>query len=172
MHRPGQPPTYAFPDGRRATICRRRPEPAAPGYVRVPWDAVTAWYEEEEEVFGGHPRNPYHRIDCVRARRRLRVEVALDAARRHDRRDRPVRDVPGASALRAARGRSHGSARRRVRRSPTARTRARRRTGRPSSMARLCRTWRGRTTIRYPSPPRSPACSASTPNARRWFRTF
>jgi uncharacterized protein (DUF427 family) len=51
-------------------------EPAALGYVCVPWAAATAWYEEEEQVSGGHPRNPYHRVDCVRACRRLRVEVA------------------------------------------------------------------------------------------------
>lgn len=74
VHRPGQPPAYAFP----ASDVQRGPpvsaEPAAPGYVRVPWNALTAWYEEEEQVFG-NPRNPYHRIDCVRARRRLRVEV-------------------------------------------------------------------------------------------------
>ena len=24
----------------------------------------------------GHPRNPYHRVDCLRSRRRLRVEAA------------------------------------------------------------------------------------------------
>ena len=74
VHRPGQPPTYAFP----AYDVQRGPpvsvDPAVPGYVLVPWNAVTAWYEEEEQVIG-HPRNPYHRIDCVRARRRLRVEV-------------------------------------------------------------------------------------------------
>lgn len=74
VHRTGQPPTYAFPE----QDVRELPasaEPAALGYVQVPWSAATAWYEEEEEVFGGHPRNPYHRIDCVRARRRLRVEA-------------------------------------------------------------------------------------------------
>ena len=43
--------------------------------MRVPWDAVEAWYEEDEQVFF-HPRNPYHRVDCVRTSRRLRVEVA------------------------------------------------------------------------------------------------
>lgn len=75
VHRPGQPPSWAFPE----SDVRELPssaEPAARGYVRVPWDAVSVWYEEEEEVFGGHPRNPYHRIDCVRARRQLRVELA------------------------------------------------------------------------------------------------
>jgi len=74
VHRPGQPPSYAFPAADVQDGLPSCPEPGVPGYVRVPWEAVTAWYEEDEEVFG-HPRNPYHRIDCVRARRRLRVEV-------------------------------------------------------------------------------------------------
>lgn len=74
VHRAGHPPAYAFPAGDVRNL-PATPEPAARGYVRVPWDSVTAWFEEEEEVFGGHPRNPYHRIDCVRAQRRLRVEV-------------------------------------------------------------------------------------------------
>lgn len=77
VHRPGSPPTYAFPAGDvdAAAGVTVGPEPEAPGYVRVPWDAVEAWYEEEERV-SGHPRNPYHRVDCVRTSRRLRVEVA------------------------------------------------------------------------------------------------
>lgn len=76
VHRPGEPPTYAFPttdvdvDGAPA-----EPEPEASGYVRVPWAAVETWYEEDEEV-SGHPRNPYHRVDCVRTSRRLHVQVA------------------------------------------------------------------------------------------------
>ena len=76
VHRAGQPPTYAFPAADvRAGLAGAEPEPDAPGYVQVPWDAVDTWYEEDEQVFG-HPRNPYHRVDCVRTRRRLRVEVA------------------------------------------------------------------------------------------------
>ena len=75
VHRPGQPPEYAFPEADVARELPRSPEPGAPGYVHVPWDAVCAWYEEEERVLG-HPKNPYHRIDCLRARRRLRVELA------------------------------------------------------------------------------------------------
>lgn len=75
VHRAGTPPTYAFP-AQDVRDVPASPEPAARGYVRVPWTVATAWYEEEEQVFGGHPRNPYHRIDCVRARRQLRVEVA------------------------------------------------------------------------------------------------
>jgi uncharacterized protein (DUF427 family) len=43
--------------------------------VRVAWDALDAWFEEDEQVFG-HARNPYHRVDCVRTHRRLHVEVA------------------------------------------------------------------------------------------------
>lgn len=73
VHRPGRPPEYAFP-AEDAAALPSQPEPAAPGYVQVPWDAVDDWYEEEERVFG-HPRNPYHRIDCLRGRRRLRVEA-------------------------------------------------------------------------------------------------
>jgi uncharacterized protein (DUF427 family) len=74
VHRPGQPPAFAFPaaDVRDVDV---EPEPDAPGHVRVRWDAVDAWFEEDEPVFG-HPRNPYHRVDCVRTARRLRVEVA------------------------------------------------------------------------------------------------
>jgi uncharacterized protein (DUF427 family) len=73
LHRPGQPPTLAFP----AEDVEGLPTDDAadaPGYVVVPPDAVDAWYEEDEEFFG-HPRNPYHRIDCLRSSRSLRVEA-------------------------------------------------------------------------------------------------
>lgn len=74
VHRPGEPPVYVFPvDDVHGLVAE--PDPEAPGHVRVPWTAVDAWYEEEEQVFG-HPRNPYHRVDCVRTDRRLRVDVA------------------------------------------------------------------------------------------------
>jgi len=75
VHRPGQPPTYAFPQADVPGDLAAAPEPAAAGHVCVAWDAISAWYEEEEQVHG-HPKNPYHRIDCLRAKRRLRVEVA------------------------------------------------------------------------------------------------
>lgn len=74
VHRPGQPPTYAFPIGDVADA-PAEPEPEAPGFVRVAWDALDRWYEEDELVLG-HPRNPYHRVDCVPTSRRLLVEVA------------------------------------------------------------------------------------------------
>ena len=74
MHRLGSPPCYAFPeaDVTRLTV---EPEPDTPGYVTVAWDAADAWFEEDEQVFG-HPRNPYHRVDCLRSRRHLHVEAA------------------------------------------------------------------------------------------------
>ena len=74
VHRPGQPPTYAFPE-RDVEGLTTEPEVDTPGYVTVEWGAVDAWFEEDEQVFG-HPRNPYHRVDCLRSRRRLRVEAA------------------------------------------------------------------------------------------------
>ena len=74
VHRPGRPPTYAFPAGDVAGLPAEA-EPDAPGYVTVPWDEADTWFEEDEQVFG-HPRNPYHRVDCLRSRRRLRVEAA------------------------------------------------------------------------------------------------
>jgi uncharacterized protein (DUF427 family) len=74
VHRPGQPPTYAFPAEDVAGL-QTEPEVDAPGYVQVEWGGVDAWFEEDEQVFG-HPRNPYHRVDCLRSRRRLRVEAA------------------------------------------------------------------------------------------------
>jgi uncharacterized protein (DUF427 family) len=79
VHRPGRPPTYAFPAGDvdQAGVATT-PEEHAPGHVAVAWDGVDAWYEEEEQVHG-HPRNPYHRVDCVRTARHLRVEVGGEA---------------------------------------------------------------------------------------------
>jgi uncharacterized protein (DUF427 family) len=36
---------------------------------------MEAWFEEDEEVFV-HPRNPYTRVDILRASRSVRIEVA------------------------------------------------------------------------------------------------
>ncbi|TYB48830.1 DUF427 domain-containing protein [Actinomadura chibensis] len=44
------------------------------GLVRLEWDAMDAWFEEDEEVFV-HPRNPYTRVDVLAASRNVRVEV-------------------------------------------------------------------------------------------------
>lgn len=45
------------------------------GLVHVAWDAVDSWFEEDEEVFGGHPRSPYARVDAIRSSRHIRVEL-------------------------------------------------------------------------------------------------
>jgi uncharacterized protein (DUF427 family) len=45
------------------------------GLAHVDWDAVDAWFEEDEEVFGGHPRSPYARVDAIRSSRHIRVEI-------------------------------------------------------------------------------------------------
>jgi uncharacterized protein (DUF427 family) len=41
---------------------------------RFEWDAMDAWFEEDEEVFV-HPRNPYSRVDALRSTRSVRIEV-------------------------------------------------------------------------------------------------
>ena len=43
------------------------------GLVSVAWDAVDAWFEEDEQVYV-HPRNPYARVDALRSSRTVRVE--------------------------------------------------------------------------------------------------
>ena len=54
--------------------------------VRLDWDAMDAWFEEDEEVFT-HPRDPYTRVDILASSRHVRVEVdgvdgrRVDAAR-------------------------------------------------------------------------------------------
>ena len=73
VHRPTRPPTYAFPAADVHGVVAE-PVAEAPGHVEVPWDEVDEWWEESERMLG-HPRNPYHRVDCVRTERRVRVEA-------------------------------------------------------------------------------------------------
>jgi uncharacterized protein (DUF427 family) len=42
--------------------------------IRLDWDAMDAWFEEDEEVFT-HPRDPYKRVDILPSSRHVRVEV-------------------------------------------------------------------------------------------------
>ena len=44
------------------------------GTARFDWDAVDAWYEEDEQVFV-HPRNPYVRVDALRSHRHVKVSL-------------------------------------------------------------------------------------------------
>jgi uncharacterized protein (DUF427 family) len=44
------------------------------GTARFDWDALDAWYEEDEQIFV-HPRNPYSRVDAVRSTRTVRIEL-------------------------------------------------------------------------------------------------
>lgn len=41
--------------------------------VALRWDAMDAWYEEDEQVFL-EPRDPYHRVDALVSSRHVRVE--------------------------------------------------------------------------------------------------
>jgi uncharacterized protein (DUF427 family) len=42
--------------------------------IRLEWDAMDAWFEEDEEVFT-HARDPYTRVDILHSSRHVRVEV-------------------------------------------------------------------------------------------------
>ena len=54
------------------------------GLVAFVWDAMDAWFEEDEEVFV-HPRDPYNRIDVLRSSRHVVVRwgntVVADSTR-------------------------------------------------------------------------------------------
>ncbi|MEX1027011.1 MAG: DUF427 domain-containing protein [Candidatus Paceibacterota bacterium] len=49
--------------------------PPLAGYLAFRWQAMDAWFEEDEEIIG-LPRDPYHRIDVRRSSRRVVVHVA------------------------------------------------------------------------------------------------
>jgi uncharacterized protein (DUF427 family) len=64
-------PRYQFP---AADVPSDVPGASRDGdWVSVAWDAVDAWFEEEEQVYV-HPRDPYKRVDALRSGRRVRVE--------------------------------------------------------------------------------------------------
>src|SRR3954454_19390210 len=48
--------------------------PELVGKIRFTWEALDAWFEEDEEVFV-HPRNPFSRVDALRSSRTVRVEL-------------------------------------------------------------------------------------------------
>src|ERR1700756_949775 len=60
----------------RSSVGRRYLKSVVPGLVgtvRFDWEALDAWYEEDELVFV-HPRNRYVRVDALRSSRHVRVE--------------------------------------------------------------------------------------------------
>lgn len=73
VHHRGRVLSYAFPADCVGEL-PAEPEPHAPGYVRVAWDAVDTWLEEGRALVH-YPPNPYHRVDCRPTTRRLRVDV-------------------------------------------------------------------------------------------------
>jgi uncharacterized protein (DUF427 family) len=74
-------PTYWFPaadvaEG-AAAVARTGTAPpsgALRDHVSFEWDAMDAWFEEDEEVFA-HARDPYHRVDVLATSRHVVVEV-------------------------------------------------------------------------------------------------
>ena len=65
--------------------------------VRLDWDAMDSWFEEDEQVFV-HPRDPYTRIDILPSSRHVRVE---STGRRSPTRppEAAVRDRPAGALL-------------------------------------------------------------------------
>ncbi len=73
VHRRGNPLSYVFPADIIVDL-PAEPEPEAPGYLHVPWDAADAWFEEGRKLVH-YPPNRYHRVDCRPTTRRLRASV-------------------------------------------------------------------------------------------------
>jgi uncharacterized protein (DUF427 family) len=50
------------------------PVEALHDHVRFEWDALDAWFEEDEQVYV-HPRDPYKRVDVLRSSRHVVVRI-------------------------------------------------------------------------------------------------
>ncbi|MQY24563.1 hypothetical protein NRB56_01110 [Nocardia sp. RB56] len=64
-------------DDVRAEAALRYPESPIPELrevVRLDWQAMDDWFEEDEPVYT-HPRDPYHRVDILASSRHVRVEI-------------------------------------------------------------------------------------------------
>ena len=62
----------------RAVVSYREPIPDGPDlsdYVTFVWDAMDAWFEEDEQIFR-HARDPYKRVDVLHSSRHIIVRVA------------------------------------------------------------------------------------------------
>lgn len=49
-------------------------DPDLDGLVVLDWSVFDEWREEEERAYG-HPRDPYHRIDCLRSSRHVTLSI-------------------------------------------------------------------------------------------------
>jgi uncharacterized protein (DUF427 family) len=73
-------PTYYIPaeDVRTELLeqdsYQKSPHPKLRHAIRLEWDAMDAWFEEDEQVFT-HPRDPYTRVDILPSSRHVRVDV-------------------------------------------------------------------------------------------------
>ena len=62
------------PRSRRPCATRTRRWRTCATLVRLDWDAMSEWFEEDEPVYT-HPRDPYSRVDILASSRHVRVEV-------------------------------------------------------------------------------------------------
>lgn len=68
-------PRFYFPIDDLATPCHNTSGTSdIKGYVALDWDAMDAWYEEDEQIYV-HARSPYTRIDALRSSRHVQVEI-------------------------------------------------------------------------------------------------
>ena len=82
LHRHGSLARYFFPrdDVRWDALGGVEPveppagAPGLDGYVAVPWDALDAWFEEDEQLIA-HAIDPYHRVDVRRSSRHVVVSA-------------------------------------------------------------------------------------------------
>jgi uncharacterized protein (DUF427 family) len=66
--------TIRTPDADLPGAAFRPDDPDLAGRVILDWVAFTQWFEEEEPVTA-HPRDPFHRIDCLRSSRRVQIGI-------------------------------------------------------------------------------------------------
>jgi uncharacterized protein (DUF427 family) len=76
LYEPNRLPVHVFPehdvrlDLLAPDAVTRHPD----GLIEIDWQAPDEWLEEDEPLMG-HARDPYHRIDCRRTSRHIRVRV-------------------------------------------------------------------------------------------------
>ncbi len=60
--------------GDAARVLGPEAEDGPPDTVRIEWDGLDEWLEEDEPVFV-HPRSPFSRVDALRSLRPVRIEI-------------------------------------------------------------------------------------------------